>query len=279
MRHAKPLIIVVVCLIAAYTPICFGHTKPAISTNSPSTKNKVVKSVYMPEPDKPYETLLPHSIVQPSPEPQSSRLTSAIQTRGIDVSHYQGRIQWNAVADDPQVAFCYIKATESSTYVDDCYQTNIREARRHGVKAGAYHFFSPSTSPYDQLANMTAVVKKQDQDLIPLIDVEKIGRRTNPATFVQRLKVFLNGVEKHYGVRPLIYTGQNFFNKYLAGRLHGYRFMIAKYRDDPPEINDPHVEVLMWQYTDCGSINGIRGNCDQSVFINNYDLKEILYNK
>lgn len=239
-------------------------------------KKKCGKEDSLPLPDLAVKSLTPEQIVTPSEEPMTVTLIRKEATKGIDVSHYQGNINWAQVAEDSQVGYCYIKATESSTYIDDRYAANIKQARKAGIKAGAYHFFSPTTSPTEQLRNFTNVVKKKEQDLIPLIDVEKMTKRGNPKAFRQRLKIFLDGVERHYGVRPLIYTGENFFNKYLTGHFQGYSFMIAKYREEPPVIFDNTVKIIMWQYTSEGRINGIRGNCDQSIFINNFDIKDIL---
>lgn len=196
--------------------------------------------------------------------------------RGIDVSHHQGHIDWNRVSEDKQVNYCFIKATESNNFTDSRYAENLRRARAAGVKVGAYHFFSPTTSPVAQLQNMISVVKKDEQDIIPLIDVEKIGRRANVHAFQQRLKTFLVAVEKHYGIRPLVYTGENFYNKYLAGHFTDYRFMIAKYREPEPRLNDRETIVLMWQYTSTGTISGVTGDCDQSVFLKDYNVNDIL---
>lgn len=197
--------------------------------------------------------------------------------KGIDVSHYQGYIQWPLAARDPQVGYVYVKATESATWVDDTYERNVREARRAKIKVGAYHFFSPTTAPQEQLANMTAVVKKRDMDLVPLIDVEKVGK-AGSANLCHRLRTFLKGVERHYGVRPMIYTGYNFYRKHLAGHFNEYKFMIASYAEERPDFEALDATVLIWQYSAKGRVGGVRGNCDCSAFINGHTLREILIN-
>ena len=235
----------------------------------------------LPMPDLPVLTLRPAALLAPSVEPtlrgQARRMVAHDNViRGIDVSHYQGAINWKEVATDPQVAYCYIKATEGNGYVDDYYEVNVRQARQHGIKVGAYHFFSPTASPVSQFENMASVVNIKENDLVPIIDVEKIGRRANVHAFCQRLRLFLKTVEKHYGVRPLIYTGANFYNKYLAGQFSEYGFMIAKYIEPEPVLKDKRAKMLMWQYTSTGRVKGIRGNCDQSMFLKDYNLNDIL---
>ncbi len=194
--------------------------------------------------------------------------------QGIDVSHYQGHIDWHKVAMTGEVHYVYIKATEGGTLVDDRYRTNLAGARRAGLHVGVYHFFSPTVPVSQQLANFFSNVNKKEIDLIPIIDVEHRGR-LSAKEFNLRLKSFLNQVERHYRVQPIIYTGQNFYNKYLSGAFSKYRYMIAKYDTEIPYlVND--APFLMWQYTATGRISGIKGNVDRSRFMDNYSISDIL---
>jgi len=81
-------------------------------------------------------------------------------------------------------------------------------------------------------------------------------------------------VERHYGIQPLIYSGQNFYNKYLTS-FSGYRFMIAKYSSESP-ILKVEPRFMMWQYSATGRIPGIKGNVDRSCFMDHYDVRDIL---
>lgn len=193
---------------------------------------------------------------------------------GIDVSHYQGRINWQIVGIDENVRYVYIKATEGSGLVDCNYKENLREARRNGIPVGSYHFFCPSVSSLMQLRNFTDIVKAHEQDLIPIVDVERRGR-CSAGEFHRKLEALLRGIERIYGVRPIIYTGVNFFNKYLAGRYSKYGFMIARYGDDVPELMDD-VRILMWQFTQEGCVAGVSGHVDRSCFLDKYGLYDIM---
>jgi len=207
------------------------------------------------------------------------RRRHSLGKRGIDVSHYQNRINWDVVAEDKNVNYVYIKVTENAGLVDKMFQTNLREARRVGIPAGCYHFFSPTASPAAQLKNLTAAVPHLKQhDLIPMIDVEVKDKRTTPEQLRHRLKQFLQGVEDFYGVRPLIYTGQNFYNKYLCGYFDDYLFMIAKYSEGIPELNG-NPKFALWQFSASGRVKGINGAVDQSCFMDNYGLRDILIKK
>ncbi len=196
--------------------------------------------------------------------------------KGIDVSHYQGRINWQTVAKNDDVNYVYIKVTEHAGLVDNMFQTNLREARRAGIPVGCYHFFSPTAAPTAQLKNLTSAVPQlNDHDLVPMIDVEVKGKRTTPEQLRNNLRQFLRGVEKFYGVKPIIYTGQNFYNKYLCGYFDEYLFMIAKYSDGEPELNG-NPKFAMWQYSASGRIEGIQGSVDQSCFMDQYSIRDIL---
>lgn len=195
--------------------------------------------------------------------------------RGIDVSHYQNQINWDAVADDKDVNYVYIKATENVGLVDNLFVRNLKEARRVGIPVGCYHFFSPTAAPTAQLKNLTSVVPNlKDHDLVPMVDVEVRGKAA-PADMRNRLRQFLRGIEDYYGVKPIIYTGQNFYNKYLAGYFEDYLFMIAKYSDGVPQLNG-NPKFALWQFSASGRIKGIRGAVDQSCFMDNYSLRDIL---
>lgn len=196
---------------------------------------------------------------------------------GIDVSHYQGDIDWKQVADTKEVGYVYIKATESNWYIDNTYEYNLNEARRNGLLVGSYHFFHATSTTEEQLAHMTAFVKKEQQDLVPMIDVEKI-KGVSVEVYVARLHEFLDAVEMYYGCKPLLYTYYNFYHKYLQGEgFEGYPMMLAHYRaDEPPVLNDGR-KYEFWQYSSTGRISGIRGNVDRSRFIQGMSSADLFF--
>lgn len=191
---------------------------------------------------------------------------------GIDISHYQNLIDWDLVANEP-ISYVYIKATEGSSFIDKHYANNIREARRVGLSVGSYHFYRPNVDWSQQLAHMTRIVKSEDQDLVPLIDVEVRGH-VSQQKFIDDLKQFIAAVESHYGKKPLIYSGQNFYNKYLSGHFPQHQFMIARYHSERPSLSDGK-NYIMWQYSESGRVRGINGNVDRSRIIGDFSLREL----
>ena len=96
----------------------------------------------------------------------------AQHTRGIDVSKYQGTINWTKVAGDSTIKFVYIKATEGASMVDPYYKTNVAKASKAGLLVGFYHVYSATSTAFKQMANIRKTVKKKDLDLIPVLDIE-----------------------------------------------------------------------------------------------------------
>lgn len=194
---------------------------------------------------------------------------------GIDLSHYQGRVFWETVGENAKMAYVYLKATEGGDRIDHTYEYNIKLAKANGLKVGSYHFFRPKTDLKKQLKNFTTQCRPEDQDILPMIDVETI-KGIDQKSFCDSLLKFLDMVEEYYKQKPLVYTYTNFYNAYLQGKLNGYKIMIAQYTAREPYLEDGY-DITMWQYTAKGRINGVNGYIDKSRFMNNHSLKEIRF--
>lgn len=195
---------------------------------------------------------------------------------GIDISHYQGEVFWDAIGDNSKMAYVYIKATEGGDRIDDMYEQNIRMAHDNGLKVGSYHFFRPATPLRVQLSNFMTQCRPSEQDLIPMIDIESKGKLSMDS-FCDSVTVFLQMIEDAYGQKPLVYTGLNFYNCYLSGILDDYPLMIAVYNEAyEPELEDGH-DIMMWQYTGKGRIHGISGYVDKSRFMGRHSMREIRF--
>lgn len=194
---------------------------------------------------------------------------------GIDISHYQGDIFWEIVGENSHMAYVYIKATEGGDRVDDRYEHNRMLAHAYGLKVGTYHFYRPKAPQELQLKNFITQCRRNEQDLIPMIDIETKSGLADTA-FCDSLFKFLDLVERHYKQKPLIYTGANFYDHYLLGKLDDYKIMIAQYTQREPRLKDDR-DITMWQYTGKGHINGVKGYIDKSRFMGKHGLREIRY--
>lgn len=202
---------------------------------------------------------------------QSSRESTDYD--GIDVSSYQKDIDWYAVCSDKKIRFVYVKATEGATYTSPHFRYNIENARKHGLKVGSYHFLRTTSSLQSQFENFTRAVKPEEQDLVPLIDIEQRGNWT-PKQIVDSLEVFIKMVSKHYNCRPMIYTMTSFYNKYLASHFKKYPLFIARYSESAPELNDG-AHYTLWQYTDQGTVKGIDHAVDMCRFAKDKRIADI----
>ena len=194
---------------------------------------------------------------------------------GIDLSHYQGEVFWEAVGENTKMAYVYLKATEGGDRIDAKYERNIELAHRYGLKVGSYHFFRPKTELHLQLQNFMTQCRPGEQDLIPMIDVETTGNMPTEQ-FCDSLMTFLNMIEGAYRQKPLVYTFRNFYNKHLVGKLDNYQLMIAMYTEEEPVLADER-DITMWQYTGKGRIVGVNGFVDKSRFMGRHGLREIRF--
>lgn len=190
---------------------------------------------------------------------------------GIDVSHYQGRIDWEKVAKNGGISYVYAKATEGASFYDNTHKYNITNARKYGLKVGSYHYYRPNVDIHVQLANMTSHVLKEDQDLVPMIDIEE-DRGVTESKFIADLTAFIHLVEKHYGKKPLLYSGEYFYNRHFQGLFLDYEWMMARYSSTAPRLKDGK-SYFMWQYSDKGRIPGIPVLVDRSCMIGEVNLK------
>ena len=128
---------------------------------------------------------------------------------GIDVSHHQAEVNWDTVAAQG-IDFAFIKATEGQDFRDNCFIQNWQELKRVGIKRGAYHFFHPTLSAKVQANNFIQTVDMDFGDLPPVLDFEVINK-VGKKEIIQQLQTWLDLVEAHYKIRPIIYTNQKLY--------------------------------------------------------------------
>ena len=192
-----------------------------------------------------------------------TKVEDRFTVKGLDVSRYQGVVDWDQVATQDQ-HFAFIKATEGREHRDVAFLANWTGASRAGLRRGAYHYLLPHASVEEQLSNYIDLVKLEPGDLPPVLDVEDIGRLSS-VQLVQHVRDWLNLAEAHYGVKPILYTGLNFYNRHLAGQFDDYPLWLARYDErDPVTICGRPYQF--WQFTDRASVPGIVGNVDRNVF-------------
>jgi lysozyme len=184
--------------------------------------------------------------------------------QGVDVSHHQGAIDWRALAAD-DIAFAYIKATEGADHSDTRFDHNWREAGAAGLYRGAYHFFTLCQPGARQAANFIAVVPREPGALPAALDLEHMGPCRDGPTMpdiVAEARIFLDRLEAHYGVRPIIYTTRQFHDAHLA-ELEGERFWLRSLTA-PPRYREN--DWVIWQHHNRGHKRGVSGPVDLNAF-------------
>ena len=200
-------------------------------------------------------------------------MPSGYQVHGIDISHYQGDINWNMLKQTRQgqfpISFIFMKATEGGDYSDDKFVANFDSARAHGFVRGAYHFYNPKTDANKQADFFINSVQLEPGDLPPVLDIEKKGKDIKKLQ--ADLKVWLRKVESHYGVKPIIYASYKFKTRYLNDSVfNSYPYWIAHYYVDSVRYEG---DWKFWQHTDVGTLPGIDEKVDLNVF--NGSLQEL----
>jgi len=208
---------------------------------------------------------------KPSPAVKSFSILipSGYSVHGIDVSKHQSNIDWKRVATmrskNIKISFVFIKATEGITRQDQKFKFNWENAGKNALLRGAYHFYYPSRDADLQADNFITKVKLSKGDLPPVVDIEVTNGKSS--TEIQKgLQVFLNRLEKHYKVKPIIYANINFYNKHLIGKFENYPLWIAGYFDHERFHNEFETPWIFWQHSETGKVDGIRGNVDFNVF-------------
>ena len=187
--------------------------------------------------------------------------------RGIDISHYQNNIKWeklrNASLNNDPVRFIIIKATEGKDLYDDDFNDNFFQAQQNDFIRGAYHFFVPGVDAEAQAKFYLHQVHLVPGDLPPVLDIEKTGKLTK-AQLQKDVKTWLDIVENKYGVKPILYTSYKFKMDYLDSPIFNeYPYWIAHYYINKLEYKGDWV---LWQHTDCGKVDGIKGFVDCNIF-------------
>ena len=194
---------------------------------------------------------------------------------GIDVSEYQGDIRWSYVdtlENQFPIHFVLIRATVGDDRLDRKFKENWRGAKENKMIRGAYHYYRPNENSLEQAALFIKTVHLQKGDLPPVLDIERLPENQSIERLKIGLKRWLEKVEAHYKVRPIIYTGEKYYSDFLKEEFSEYLFWIANYNFYREKIDE---DWLFWQFTERGTVPGIKGNVDVNVY--NGDLQQLQF--
>ncbi|MBX3566946.1 MAG: glycoside hydrolase family 25 protein [Rhizobiaceae bacterium] len=192
-----------------------------------------------------------------------------LPVHGVDVSRWQGEIDWVKLRSQG-ANFVYIKATDGGDHLDPMFRRNWREADAAGLRRGAYHFFYWCRTAGEQADWFIRNVPRVEGALPPVIDVEyngesKCKRRLSPTKIREKMQVFMDRLEAHYGQRPVIYTAPDFYRDNLKGAFLDYPFWLRAVAQHPSKVY-PGRKWVFWQYSGSGLSHGVTGKIDLNVF-------------
>lgn len=190
---------------------------------------------------------------------------------GIDVSRYQGVIDWPLVRRS-NISFAYIKATEGGDVVDEMFATNWITARAAGMPRGAYHYYYFCRPPEEQARWFMEHVPADPAALPPVLDIEWTHKsrtcrlRPDPREVRGMMHRYLATLTRHYGKRPVIYSTVDFYADNELWKVTGYDFWLRSVAGHPSVVY-PAQDWMLWQYTGTGIVPGIEGRTDINAFV------------
>lgn len=185
---------------------------------------------------------------------------------GFDISQYQGQINWKKVQyveNTFLLQFVFIRATAGKDATDTCFKDNWEQAGKKEFIRGAYHYYRPNENSLEQAENFIRNVKLRKGDLPPVLDIESLSKNQPLDSLKKGLKRWLDKVDTHYKVRPIIYTGEKYYDEFLKDEFSDYTFWIANYNFFVEDIKD---DWLFWQFTESAAVSGINGNVDINIY-------------
>lgn len=194
---------------------------------------------------------------------------------GLDVSEFQGKIDWTlieTIESNYPLEFVFIRATAGNDRVDGRFEENWLGAKERKIIRGAYHYYRPNENSLEQAKLFIKTVQLKKGDLPPVLDIEKLPKGQSLDSLKVGLRRWLNAVEAHYKVKPIIYTGEKYYDDFLKDDFSDYLFWIANYNFYREKIGE---DWLFWQFTEKASVPGIKGNVDVNIF--NGDLEQLRF--
>ncbi len=183
---------------------------------------------------------------------------------GIDVSHFQGRVDWAAVKN-AGCDFAFAKATEGAGVTDPYFAANWAGMKAAGLLRGAYHFYRAQQDAQQQAAHFLSNVQFEPGDLPPVLDIE-VNDGVTGSPLVGGVQTWLDAVEPVAGAAPIIYTNTPFWNAHFNDQFSQYPLWIAHYGPQPQPLPVGWTVWTFWQYSQSLGIAGVGGAADHDYF-------------
>ena len=178
---------------------------------------------------------------------------------GIDVSQYQGKINWSKVGRRHPIEFVFVRISMGADGVDKWAKRNLKGAKEEGFKVGVYHYYRPNENSSSQARNFIRRLKKLDPDLDfrVVLDIEEKPNVQSMAKLKLGLKNWIKLVKREVGHDPIIYTGLNYYNQNFRNDddFDAYPYWVASYNEN--RRGGVREKFDMHQFTDKVRVSGI----------------------
>lgn len=189
---------------------------------------------------------------------------SGTTLKGVDVSSYQGSINWSA-AKSSGITFGFAKATEGETWVDSTFASNWSGMKSAGVVRGAYHFFHPNVSATVQANHVLSTVGTLEAGDLPIVLDFEVLDGVSESSAVADAVTFMHAVTQATGKTAILYMSSGFLGgSYPA--LSNYTLWVANYGESCPGLPSEWPKWSFWQNSDSGNVSGISGGTDTDEF-------------
>ena len=182
---------------------------------------------------------------------------------GIDISHFQGTINWDEVKSSAHpIEYVFVRATMGSDGKDKQFKRNWKATKGSGYIRGAYHYYRPNENSVLQFQNFARTVELSAGDFPPVLDIEEMGKY-GKENLIAGVLNWLSLAEEYYGIKPIVYTGSNFYHQYLKGHIEDYPLWIAAYS------GSHRLKGVNWsfhQFSDKMRVTGINSFVDGNSF-------------
>jgi lysozyme len=211
-------------------------------------------------------------VVPQQPKPEPKFVASKVRVRGVDLSHHNSPPDFKAMKAGGY-EFVFLKATESTGYVDPTFHHRWAQAKDAGILRGAYHFFRPQHDAKAQAEHFLSVIGKLEANDLPCVFdwevVDGVGRDKQ----IPAANVWLDIVHKATGKRPIIYGGPSFLADSMKPPVDfaAYKLWIANYGVKVPKVPAPWGHWTFWQDSEAGVAPGVAGHCDIDYFNGSID--------
>lgn len=187
-------------------------------------------------------------------------LAKSYDVRGLDLSHWNGRVLYDHL---DSLDFVFLKVTEGNDRVDDTFGQHYQAFRSKEIPVGAYHFFRFEVDGREQAQHFLRQLDGKRLQLPLVIDVEQHGNRPVPQEKVKnRLRAFMKELKKYIDHQPIIYTNGDGYRDFIADDFEQHTLWLSSTNTWRPAMMD----CTFWQFNIDADLMAITHRADLNVF-------------